>query len=114
MGWVYYMCYKMPIIYTVTLLDKKEQVYCLSSVNDNNDKRIIKLNPKYSNRVRHLIQLGNNKERYYEYMFNIFNNKVLGEPLFLSPLEPDTLIEWSEIDSTTLQQLYNTEELQEN
>ena len=47
-------------------------------------------------------------------MFNIFNNKVLGEPLFLSPLEPDTLIEWSEIDSTTLQQLYNTEELQEN
>lgn len=108
------MCYKMPIIYSVSLLDKKEQIYCLSNKNDDNDKKTIKLNPKYSNRVKHLIQMGNSKEYYYEYMFNIFNNNVLGEPLFLSPLDPDTLIEWKNVKSTTLQQLYNVEELQED
>lgn len=95
-GWLdrYYMFYKMPVIYSVSLLNKEEQIYSLSNNNDKKDNKTIKLNPKYSNRVKHLIQLGNRKEYYYEYMFNIFNDNILGEPLFLSPLEPERLIEW--------------------
>lgn len=108
------MFYKMPVIYSVSLLNKEEQIYSLSNNNDKKDNKTIKLNPKYSNRVKHLIQLGNRKEYYYEYMFNIFNDNILGEPLFLSPLEPERLIEWEKVESITLQQLYNVEELQED
>lgn len=105
------MCYKMPTIYSVSLLDKKEQTYRLTNVNDDTDEKTIKLNIGYLNHVNHLIQLIGKKECYYEYKFNIVHKDVLGEPLFLCPLESDVKIDWNKSTPTKLQQLYNVDDI---